>query len=839
MPNVSGASRGLAVKGLLALAAAALPALLVACTLAAMLVTTVTQSERDVEQAMAAAKLLTDIRVEIEREHGFVARIPAELDLNRVQLLAHEAADVGTRIDGAIAELGSNTRIISPDVGGELRAVRRHMKKTADEIIEASRSFAQTTALERLNGPYEDARKLAVTFLDAVASNVDRVAEQARIHLRASTQSAWRLAPVALFGALLMIALGVWTMQRHFLGPIRSLTQHVLRIREGGALEVQREHRTLARQDELGVLCRSFDRMVQELAEARWELIAKSEAEVAKQVERLQAALSNMSQGLAMFDNESRLVICNQRYAELYGLTPDQVRPGTALAQIVDARVANGVFASMDTAQHRSERLRPIATASDAIYELRDGRVVAVARRPMKNGGWVATHEDITERRRDEARIAYLAHHDVLTDLPNRALLHERMEKAIAGMRDGGRRMAILMLDLDRFKEVNDTLGHPIGDALLKSVTARLRACVREGDTIARLGGDEFAILQRVSDPLTESMTLAKRIQEELAAPFDIHGHNVVIGTSIGIVIAPENGSTSDELMKNADLALYRAKSEGRGTHRFFEPEMDQRMQMRRNLERDLRGALPNGEFALHYQPLINTERNQICGFEALLRWTHPERGKVAPVDFIPLAEETGLIVPIGEWVLRQACKDAATWPDDLTVAVNVSVAQFRSRNLVEFVIQTLASAGLDPQRLELEITETVMLQDEQDAFEILTRLHSIGVRIALDDFGTGYSSLSNLRKFPFDKIKIDRTFLNDLSVANVDAVAVVRSIAQLGASLGMSTTAEGVETKDQMEQVRAEGCTEMQGFYLGRPMPAKDVTTLLSKVKANSATAA
>jgi diguanylate cyclase (GGDEF)-like protein/PAS domain S-box-containing protein len=839
MPNVPGASRGLAVKGLLALAAAALPALLVACILAAMLVTTVTQSERDVEQAMVAAKLLTDIRVEIEREHGFVARIPAELDLSRAQLLAHEAANVLERIDRAIAELASNTRIISPEAGGELRAVRRNMKKTADEISEASRSFAQTTALELLNGPYEDARKLAVTFLDAVASNVDRVAEQARTHLRASTQSAWQLAPAGLFGALLMIAMGVWTMQQHFLGPIRSLTRHVLRIRQGGTLEIPRDHRTLARQDELGVLCRSFDGMVQELAEARWELIAKSEAEVAKQVERLQAALSNMSQGLAMFDNESRLVICNRRYADLYGLTPDQVRPGTPLSQIVDARVANGVFASMDTAQHRSERLRPITAASDAIYELRDGRVVAVSRRPMRNGGWVATHEDITERRRDEARIAYLAHHDVLTDLPNRALLHERMEEAIAGMRDGGRRMAILMLDLDRFKEVNDTLGHPIGDALLKSVTARLRACVRESDTIARLGGDEFAILQRVSDPFTESTALAKRIQEEISAPFDIQGHNVVIGTSIGIVIAPENGSTSDELMKNADLALYRAKSEGRGTHRFFEPEMDRRMQVRRKLERDLRDALANGEFALHYQPLINTERNQICGFEALLRWTHPERGKVAPADFIPLAEETGLIVPIGEWVLRQACKDAATWPDDLKVAVNVSVAQFRSRNLVEFVIRTLAAAGLDPQRLELEITETVMLQDEQDAFEILTQLHAIGVRIALDDFGTGYSSLSNLRKFPFDKIKIDRSFLNDLSVANVDAVAVVRSIAQLGASLGMSTTAEGVETEDQMEQVRAEGCTEMQGFYLGRPMPAKDVTTLLSKMEANSATAA
>ena len=281
----------------------------------------------------------------------------------------------------------------------------------------------------------------------------------------------------------------------------------------------------------------------------------------------------------------------------------------------------------------------------------------------MADGGWVATHEDITERRRVEARLAHQAHHDVLTDLPNRALLRERLEQAVTGMHEGGRRLALLMLDLDRFKEVNDTLGHPIGDALLKVVTERLRGCVRETDTIARLGGDEFAVVQRVGDPAIESAALAKRIQEVITESFDLDGHHVLIGTSIGIAVAPGDGSDPDQLMKNADLALYRAKNEGRGTFRFFEPEMDRRMQARRGLERDLRNALVNDEFALHYQPLINIERDEICGFEALLRWTHPERGKVAPADFIPLAEETGLIVPIGEWVLRQACAEAASWP--------------------------------------------------------------------------------------------------------------------------------------------------------------------------------
>ena len=446
---------------------------------------------------------------------------------------------------------------------------------------------------------------------------------------------------------------------------------------------------------------------------------------------------------------------------------------------------------------------------------------------------------DITERKNAEARIIHMAHHDVLTDLPNRAFFRERLDEALRREERSDNRIAILALDLDRFKEVNDTLGHPVGDALLKSVTERLRSCVRETDTIARLGGDEFAIVQGVIHEPNETVALAERIQDVITAPYDLNGHHVVIGTSIGIAVGPDDGASPDELLKNADLALYRAKNEGGGSYHFFEAEMDRRMQARRSLESDLRNALIHDEFALHYQPLINIERDQICGFEALLRWTHPERGKVSPADFIPLAEETGLIVPIGEWVLRQACKDAATWPKHLKIAVNISVAQFKSRNLVDFIIETLAVTGMAPERLELEITETVMLQDERVAFDILTRLHGAGIRIALDDFGTGYSSLSNLRKFPFDKIKIDRSFVSDLSVANVDALAVVRSIAQLGVSLGMSTTAEGVETKEQLDQVRAEGCTEMQGFLFSGAVPASEIARLFLTGSQNSADAA
>ena len=576
---------------------------------------------------------------------------------------------------------------------------------------------------------------------------------------------------------------------------------------------------------------------------SRQQLVESSQAELARQAERLQAALTNMSQGLCMFDRDQRVVVTNERYLEMYGLSSEQAKPGTSFQDLLKHRVEQGSHAAGPTPnEYIAEALASLREDKtwSKVTELPDGRVIAVSNRAMPGDtGWVATHEDITERRKAEATIAHLAHHDVLTDLPNRALLRERLEQAVVAMRQGGRRLAVLMLDLDRFKDVNDSLGHPIGDALLKIVTQRLRACVRETDTIARLGGDEFAIVQRTSDPAIDSVALARRIQEVVEASFDIDGHHLLIGTSIGIAVAPADGENPDQLLKNADLALYRAKSEGRGTYRFFEPEMDQRMQARRSLEKDLRGALANSEFTLHYQPLVNLQRDEICGFEALLRWHHPERGNVPPGDFIGLAEDTGLIVPLGEWVLREACTEAANWPNHLKIAVNVSPAQFKARNLADVVVRTLAATGLAAQRLELEITESVMLEDEGAAFNTLTRLHDLGVRIALDDFGTGYSSLSNLRKFPFDKIKIDRSFVSDLSGANVDALAVVRSVAQLGVSLGMATTAEGVETKEQLDHVRAEGCTEIQGYYICPPSPAKEIERLILTQCRKSADAA
>jgi diguanylate cyclase (GGDEF)-like protein len=386
--------------------------------------------------------------------------------------------------------------------------------------------------------------------------------------------------------------------------------------------------------------------------------------------------------------------------------------------------------------------------------------------------------------------------------------------------------VAVLCLDLDRFKEVNDTLGHPVGDALLQEVANRLRDMLRERDVVARMGGDEFVIIQVAAEPSKEAASLASRLIDIVSAPYDVNGHKIVIGTSVGIAISPDGKCDVDLLLAQADMALYRSKSDGRATYCFFEEEMNTRVHARRKLEQDLRLALANGEFELHYQPLVNLERNEIAGFEALLRWRHAERGMVSPANFIPIAEETGLILPIGEWVLRQACKDAATWPDHVKVAVNLSPVQFKCRTLADMVFNAVAASGIAASRLELEITETVLLHDGDATLATLRQLHDFGIRIAMDDFGTGYSSLSYLRKFPFHKIKIDRCFIASLQSGD-SSIAIVRAISGLGRALGLSITAEGVETQEQLDVVRAEGYTEMQGYFFSAPKPAAEIRTL------------
>ena len=445
--------------------------------------------------------------------------------------------------------------------------------------------------------------------------------------------------------------------------------------------------------------------------------------------------------------------------------------------------------------------------------------------------------EHLAARQKLEAQLTHMAHHDGLTALPNRLLFRQEMERELARARRG-EPVAVLCVDLDHFKRVNDTLGHATGDALLQAAAERLRACVRETDIVARLGGDEFAIVQVLAEQPRAATVLAERLIADLSRPFDIDGHQVVVGASVGIALAPSDGTEADQLMKSADMALYRAKADGGGVLRYFESEMDAKMQTRRALELDLRKALVEHEFELFYQPIVDLQSNRVSGFEALLRWNHPTQGLISPADFIPIAEDMGLITPLGEWVLRQACKEAVGWPERVKVAVNLSPAQFKSKTLALAVTTALADSGLAPARLELEITESVLLQDNDTVRAVLHQMRELGVRISMDDFGTGYSSLSYLRSFPFDKIKIDQSFVRDMCQHD-DSIAIVRAVAGLGRNLGMSTTAEGVETNEQLGRLRDEGCTEVQGYLFSRPLPASEVPRLLAQIHKQMRTAA
>ncbi len=548
------------------------------------------------------------------------------------------------------------------------------------------------------------------------------------------------------------------------------------------------------------------------------------------QEQRFDTALNNMLQGLLMFDGDGRLLVVNRRFYRMFGMPDGVLTPGMTYRDVTDRVVEHGLVTAEDMQGVRERRAELITQGerASATWEISSGRAFNMTFQPM-NEGWLTTYEEITDRRAAEARMVHLAHHDALTDLPNRVLFHHKLEAALARARRG-QRLALLYLDLDQFKEVNDTLGHPVGDALLQVVAERLVQYTRETDTVARLGGDEFAIILAPIEKPTEAIRLANRVLELFDAPFDVAGHQIVTGTSIGIAFAPEDGTDSDQLLKNADLALYRAKVDGRAVYRLFQPEMDAQMQARRLLELDLRKALEAGQFELFYQPLVDMRAGAVTGFEALLRWRHPERGLVPPGEFIPLAEEIGLIVPIGEWVLAEACATAAGWPGEMRVAVNLSPAQFKSRNLVTAVSQALCNAELQANRLELEITETAMLQDTEATLATLHQLHDLGAGIALDDFGTGYSSLSYLRRFPFDRIKIDQSFVRELGIRR-DCGVIVRAVAGLSRDLGMATTVEGVETREQLALLRSAGCTEFQGYLFSPAVPSGEVANLVCRI--------
>jgi diguanylate cyclase (GGDEF)-like protein len=559
--------------------------------------------------------------------------------------------------------------------------------------------------------------------------------------------------------------------------------------------------------------------------------VQRRDTELSLQNLHFDAALDNMSHGITMYDADEKLTVINRRYFELVGIPPEKMRVGMSFHDVAVAFAEAGFFPeqSVDDVYYSRLKRKISGQGQRHVEQLPSGIILASRHQPLPNGGWVSVFEDVTDIHEAESRMMHMAHHDALTGLPNRVLFRQKLEEALARARRGSM-FAVLCLDLDHFKAVNDTLGHPIGDELLRAVTDRLRAELRETDTVARLSGDEFAILQTSVNQPHDATALARRLVAVLSAPYQLSGHSVIVGASIGIAVVPTDGTDPDTLLKNADLALYKAKANGRAGHCFFAPELDANMQARRILELDLRRALDAEEFELHYQPLVDIASSAIIGFEALLRWRHPVRGQVSPADFVPLAEEIGLIVPLGEWVLRRACAEAANLPDHLKVAVNLSPAQFRRPGLIDVVVSALNAAGLPARRLELEITETLILQETEETLTTLHELRRLGVSIAMDDFGTGYSSISMLRRFPFDRVKIDRSFVADVVREGGSSAAIVRAVASLCAALGIGTTVEGVETEDQLAWLRAEGLGNAQGYLFGRPLPPSELQSLLGR---------
>ena len=569
------------------------------------------------------------------------------------------------------------------------------------------------------------------------------------------------------------------------------------------------------------------DRLHAELAEQH-RLVKQQQQELSIRNLQFDAALNNMSQGLCFFDGAQRLIVCNRRYTEMYGLDPDRVRAGTTLREIIDLRFEAGSGPLMTREEYHAWRNRVAESdkPTDSVVELANGCIIEIHHRPMPDRGWVATHRDITEQRRAEAEIVHMARHDALTGLPNRVHFGERLAQALTRT-ERGEIVAVHLFDLDRFKIVNDTLGHAVGDKLLQMAADRLRNLVRGADTVARMGGDEFAIVQVGLADATDAGSLAHRIIARLSEPYAIDGHQALIGASVGVSIGQNGYARPDQIVRDADLALYRAKTDGRGTVRFFEAEMQAQVKERLNLEQSLRHALAAREFELHYQPLIDLATNAITGFEALIRWHHPDKGLLAPDAFIPLAEEIGLINPIGEWVMREACTTAAKWPNHLRIAVNLSPIQLRSSGLVRCIAEALAMSGLSPERLELEITEGTLLEDSEAMLAVLYQLRELGICVAIADFGTGCSSLNYLQAFPFDRIKIERSFIKDIA-ESTGSLNIVRAVTALAKGLGMAATAEGVETIEQRSTVASEGCAEMQGFLFSKPIPASEIEQLL-----------
>jgi diguanylate cyclase (GGDEF)-like protein len=548
------------------------------------------------------------------------------------------------------------------------------------------------------------------------------------------------------------------------------------------------------------------------------------------QADSVEQAFATLHVGVSVWDAQARLLVANQRFLEIFSLSPGSVPSRTSLYDFVHQACDTGALEGRDPGEFLSV-FNDLATRNATAGwsdQWSDGRVVALEYHPSEAGCWIATCEDITERQRVQDQLLFLAQHDSLTKLANRDHFTQCLGKSL--MR--GHMASVLCIDFDRFKDVNDTLGHQVGDKLLRLAGWRLRTVFRQSDTVGRLGGDEFAVILAGNKGLDQALACGVSVTELLAQPFDIDGQPIRISASIGVAVGPSHGMDAGTLLTHAELALYAAKAEGAGSMLLFRQQMADRMNARRRLEADLRVALERDEFIVFYQPIVDASSGSVVSFEALIRWNHPVRGMISPADFIPIAEATGMIIPIGGWILRRACVDAALWPAHIKVAVNLSGAQFRAGNLCREVTDALAAAGLDPARLELEITESLLIKDASAARRMLGSLREIGVRVAIDDFGTGYSSLSYLRDFVFDKIKIDKSFVDDLGNGR-RSDAVIRTVTRLALDLGVDTVAEGVETDEQRQQLCADGCSHLQGYFFSRPTAVDRVPGIIRDLAA------
>jgi len=758
------------------------------------------------QDALQAVRLSHDLESSLERQRQLVASAPLDFAADASARDEQAFATENTQIAALLARMGPDyeRKLAKPfaDLAAqgtsvfELARMRRPEQASADvaRYADAARDLQRALAAERQQ------RTLAAdAALDGMAA-------------RSRTLIAWVCAAAAVTG-LLIGPVGLLLLRR-VLARLQGIGSALLRLaRNDTSIDIP----GLNHQDELGQLARSVA-----VFKAKSIELLQKKGESERLNLQLDAAINNMPLGLSMFDGRGRLLVCNRHFADMYGLPSELTQPGTAHCALWEHRARGG-------AQHHPSTggaFTPDAgRPASMTIEYGNDRIISVTTQPLKGGGWVALDEDITQRRRQEQEITHLARHDALTNLANRALLREQLQQALQRL-GRGQGFAVLCLDLDRFKSVNDTLGHPVGDALLKQVSTRLLACVRQGDVVARLGGDEFAIIQASVRHADDTEALAARIVETVSMAYEIGGQRIDISTSIGMTMAPRDGTDADQLMKNADLALYRAKADGRQCYSFFKPEMNDHIQIRRRMEIDLRKAFDEEQLQLHYQPILSLDEQKVTGFEALMRWNHPKRGAVPPTEFISLAEEIGLIGELGEWALRQACTQAVRWSVPVKVAINLSPLQIK-RELIEVVLQAIAASGLPPDRLELEITESVLLRDSQNTLATLHQLRQLGVRIAMDDFGTGYCSLSYLRSFPFDKIKIDRAFIGDMD-RSTESRAIVETMIRLGDSLGMATVAEGIENFDQLQLLTTAGCTLAQGYYFSPPVPAGEVERVL-----------